>query len=147
GCLGVEQGIDRPLVRIPAVRFPAALQLRLPRRLDELYFRHRRRIVGAGRLDRFARALLAAAFRAVDSMRRRAVFLSSLRARYLWHRRALVRDFTNVGTLARTLARPYRRFRRQWVAVPRCGTVALCQPDHAARQWHLLGTERQDRRR
>src|SRR6185437_14047706 len=112
GCLGVEQGIDRPLVRIPAVRFPAALQLRLPRRLDELYFRHRRRIVGAGRLDRFARALLAAAFRAV--------FLSSLRARYLWHRRALVRDFTNVGTLARTLARPYRRFRRQWVAVPRC---------------------------
>ena len=44
-----------------------------------------------------------------------------------------------VGATARTLAGPYRRFRRQRPAVPRRGAAAHGQPDHAACRLHLLG--------
>ena len=46
GLPGAQPRADRPLVGVPAVRLSAALQLRLPGRIDELHFRHRRRACG-----------------------------------------------------------------------------------------------------
>ena len=135
-----------PLVGAAAVRHSAAVQLRLPRRADELHLRHRRRAVGAGRLGGPARARLAAAHDAVGRLHRRAVLLPSLGAGHLRHRPAVVRTAAAVAAAARAVAGTDRGFRRQRLAVPGGRAIALCQPDHAARVLHRLGAGRQDRR-
>ena len=56
---GAQSRVDRPLVAAAAGRDSAAVQLRLPRRVDELSVRHRRGAVGAGGVDRVARAPVA----------------------------------------------------------------------------------------
>ena len=138
---GAQPRADRPLVGVPAVRVSAAVQFRLPRRLDELHFRHRRRAVGAGRLDRPARARLAVALCAVDGLRasrcssaisRRSAFTASACSRSrllrLWEQRR------------EPWPRPHRRFRRQRAAVPCRGAAALLPARPCSSSAALIGT-------
>ena len=146
GHAGAQSRAGRPLVGDAAVRDSASVQLRLPRRPDELHFRHRRRAVGAGRLGRGARTRLADPHRAVGGVRGRAVLLPSLGARHLRHRHSVVRNAAAVATARRAVAAAHRRLRRQRLAVPRRRAAARRQSDHGPRLRHLLGPARQDRR-
>ena len=114
GHAGAQPRADRPLVGVAAVRHSAALQLRLPRRLDELHFRHRRRVVGAGRLDRRCASAPGRSRFALSTACAVVLFFCHLSALGVYGIGVLSFEIcAAVGTARRTVARPHRRFRRR----------------------------------
>ena len=141
---GAQPGAGRPLVGAAVRRAAAALQLRLPRRPDELHVRGRARAVGDGGLDLAARAAMAAPPFGVVGVRGRAVLLPSVVARHLRHRPDGIRAAAAV--VPRRQDGDAARCRRLRPGIRAARTVALRQPDPRSCQQHLVGAARQDQR-
>ena len=127
-----QSGAGRPIFGSAIAGNPAALQLRLPGRPDELHFRDRRRSMDAGGLGQHQRACLADTFRTIHRVHRRLVFLPSVGARYLRHRPALRGNSAAMAAKVRALAAQNCRFCSERPAISCRGAAALSKAPQCA---------------